>query len=75
MVEVTRLNGETMIINADLIELIEAKPDTIVSLTTGRKIILRDTAEDLLVKLQEFRASISKKPAIPSYTPLMSRVV
>ena len=59
MVEVTRLNGQTMILNGDLIELIEAKPDTIVSLNTGRKLILRDSAAELVDKLFEYRRAMA----------------
>ena len=37
MIEVTRLNGTTVLINSDLIETVEETPDTVISLTTGRK--------------------------------------
>ena len=40
MIEVTRLNGTTVLINSDLIETVEETPDTVISLTTGRKFIV-----------------------------------
>ena len=42
MIEVTRLNGTTVLINSDLIETVEETPDTVISLTTGKKFIVKD---------------------------------
>ena len=41
MIEVTRLNDTKLLINSDLIELVEETPDTVITLTTGRKLIVR----------------------------------
>ena len=41
MIEVTRLNGTKILINPDLIEFVEETPDTVISFTTGRKIIVK----------------------------------
>ncbi|MCR4400089.1 MAG: flagellar FlbD family protein [Syntrophomonadaceae bacterium] len=43
MVELTRLNGEKIAVNPDLIEYVEATPDTVVTLTTGRKFLVRES--------------------------------
>ncbi len=40
MIKVTKLNGRELVVNADLIEFIESTPDTLISLTTGRKIMV-----------------------------------
>ncbi len=64
MVEVTRLNGQRMILNGELIELIESRPDTIVSLTTGRKYIVQETIRELLQKLFEYRNTFTIKPQV-----------
>ena len=40
MIELTKLNGQKILVNCDLIELVEETPDTVVSFTTGRKIML-----------------------------------
>jgi flagellar protein FlbD len=45
VIQVTRLNGLPVIINADLIKFIEATPDTLISLTTGEKIMVREPVE------------------------------
>ena len=39
MVEVTKINGVKVLVNPDLIELVEETPDTVISFTTGRKIM------------------------------------
>ena len=41
MIEITKLNGQKVLINPSLIEMVEETPDTVISLTTGRKISVR----------------------------------
>ena len=41
MIKVTRINDKTLVINADLIEFVESIPDTMISLTTGKKIMVK----------------------------------
>ena len=47
MIEVTKLNDVKILINPDLIELVEETPDTVVTLTTGRKIIVKESRQDV----------------------------
>ena len=42
MIDLTRFNGTTFTVNSDLIEVIEETPDTVVTLTTGKKIIVKE---------------------------------
>ena len=53
MIEVTRLNGTKILINPDLIEFVEETPDTVISFTTGPKIIVKESRQEIknLVKL------------------------
>lgn len=53
MIEVTKINGQKILVNSDLIEVVEETPDTVMSLTTGRKIIVKESRQDVknLVKL------------------------
>ena len=55
MIEVTRINGKNIIINADLIEFIESTPDTIITTITGKKIIVTDAVKDVIVKVIKYR--------------------
>ena len=53
MIEVTKLNGAKVLINPDLLEEVEETPDTVLSFTTGRKIIVKESRQEIknLVKL------------------------
>jgi flagellar protein FlbD len=55
MIKVTRLNGSELVINADLIEFVEAIPDTIVSLVTGKKIMIKESTDAVIHKVAEFK--------------------
>ncbi len=54
MIELTRLNGKDLVVNAELIELIERTPDTILTLTTGRKIMVKESVEEVVKKVKEY---------------------
>ena len=58
MIKVQKINKKDLIINAELIEFVETTPDTIISMTTGKKIIVRDTPEELIKKVIEYRREI-----------------
>ncbi|MGN1206142.1 MAG: flagellar FlbD family protein [Eubacterium sp.] len=53
MIDVTRMNGKQFTVNSDLIETIEETPDTVITLTTGKKIIVKESRQEVknLVKL------------------------
>ena len=48
MIKLTQLNGHPIVVNMDLIELVESAPDTIVSLTTGKKIMVRESDDEVI---------------------------
>jgi len=56
MIRLTKINGQEFFINCDLMEFIESTPDTIISLTTGKKVIVKETAEDIIEKVIEFKS-------------------
>jgi len=60
MIKVTKINGQEFFLNSDLIEFLESTPDTIISLTTGKKVIVRETAVDVIKKIINFRSKILK---------------
>ena len=47
MIEVTKLNGKKLIVNAELIETIEETPDTVISFVTGKKIIVKESRQEV----------------------------
>jgi len=58
MIPVTRLNHLPLVLNADLIEWIEATPDTVIRLTTGQKLVVLESADEVVRRVLEFRRSI-----------------
>lgn len=58
MIILHRLNGATLGLNPDLIERIEANPDTVVTLTDGKKILVRETIDDIVELVTDYRAFI-----------------
>ena len=58
MIEITKLNGTRILINPDLIEIIESTPDTVISLTTGRKIIVKESRQEINNLVKSYRKDI-----------------
>ena len=58
MIEVTRLNGLPVVINADLIKFIEATPDTLISLTSGEKIMVREPVNLVTERVLKYRHQV-----------------
>jgi len=58
MIKLTRLNHTPLIVNSDLIEHIEVTPDTVVTLTSGQKLIVLESAEEIVEKVITFRRAI-----------------
>jgi len=58
MIQLTRLNHVPLVLNSDLIEHMEVTPDTVVTLTTGQKFVVLESAEEVLDRIIEFRRSI-----------------
>ncbi|HEY8313142.1 MAG TPA: flagellar FlbD family protein [Candidatus Baltobacteraceae bacterium] len=58
MIALTRLNGQPIMVNSDLIESIEPTPDTVVTLTSGNKLIVRDSMDVIQTRIIEFKRKI-----------------
>ena len=58
MIQLTRLNQVPLVVNADLIEHLEMTPDTLIVLTTGQKILVRETPNEIIDKVVRFRRSV-----------------
>jgi len=59
LIPITKLNEQKMIINCDLIELIESTPDTTLTMTTGRKIIIKESMDAVLEMIVTYKKSIA----------------
>ncbi|MCX5789206.1 MAG: flagellar FlbD family protein [Elusimicrobia bacterium] len=64
MIQLTRLNGTSFRVNAELIETVEACPDTVLSLATGNRIVVREKVDEVVARVIEYRKKVnSEKPA------------
>lgn len=54
MIQITRINGSKVIINALMIEHIEATPDTVITLVTGKKWIVKEPVEDIIAQVKQY---------------------
>ncbi len=55
MIHLTRLNNSSITINSDLIKFVEQSPDTVITLLNGEKILVRESSEQILDRIIEFR--------------------
>jgi flagellar protein FlbD len=58
MIALRRLNNQPIMVNPDLIESLEATPDTVVTLTSGNKLIVRDSMDEVRERIVEFKRRI-----------------
>ncbi len=58
MIKLTKINGEEIVVNAELIETVKATPDTVINLTTGRKILVLEEVDELIEKVIGYRRNI-----------------
>ena len=58
MIHLTRINRVPLVLNSDLIEHVEATPDTVISLTTGQKILVLESPSEIVDRVIQFRRSV-----------------
>lgn len=65
MIHLTKLNGAPFIVNADLIEQLEVTPDTVIILTTGTILVVRESVEEVVGRAIEYRRQTAAAPVSP----------
>ena len=68
MIVVKKINGEEIIVNCDLIQMIEFSPHAVMSLTTGEKLVVDETRVDILRKVVEYKRAIHKRAEVLAWT-------
>jgi len=58
MITVTRLNDAPLVINTDLIEFVESIPDTIISLTSGKKVMVKESIDEIVARIENYQRKI-----------------
>jgi flagellar protein FlbD len=59
MIRLTRINQAPLVLNSDLIEYLETTPDTVITLTTGQKLMVLESADEVTQKVIDFRRTIA----------------
>ena len=67
MIRLTRLNQLPMVLNSDLIEHIDVTPDTVITLTTGQILRVRETADEVVRRIVGFRRRIYSLEGDPAH--------
>lgn len=65
MILLTRLDGRELVVNSDLILTVEATPDTMVTLTTGDRLLVREAVQDVVDRAVAFRYRTMQGPGTP----------
>jgi flagellar protein FlbD len=60
MIRLRLINDTEIVLNSDLIEFMEATPDTVISLSTGKKMMVKESVADVIDKVVEFRNRVGK---------------
>ena len=58
MIHLTKLNNQPMVLNSELVEFIENKPDTVITLITGNKVVVLETTEEVIDRIVEYRRRV-----------------
>ena len=58
MIQLTRLNNSRLALNCDLIKYVEQAPDTVITLLSGEKLLVRETTEQVIERVRDFRRSV-----------------
>ncbi|HVR61758.1 MAG TPA: flagellar FlbD family protein [Polyangia bacterium] len=64
MICLTRLGGSEVVINADLIVTVERTPDTVITLTTGDRIMVKESVDDVVDRAATFRHRVLQGPGV-----------
>jgi len=62
MIKVTRINDEEIIVNAVMVEFVESTPDTVLSMVSGRKLMVRESVDEVRLKIQTYYQVIGLGP-------------
>ncbi len=73
MIKLTRLGGEAFILNADLIRYVEACPDTFITLTTGEKLVVTESCDEVLRRTVVYQQAKNLVPPPYRRSPMVER--
>jgi flagellar protein FlbD len=62
LIKVTRLNGKEFVVNAELIQFLEATPDTVITLVNHEKIVVKESIDEVIRRVLEYSRAIRSFP-------------
>jgi flagellar protein FlbD len=69
MIYITRLDHNTMVVNAELIATVESTPDTMLTLSNGHQFLVRETVAEVVAQVLEYRRQINGALRVASASP------
>jgi flagellar protein FlbD len=73
MIHLTRLNDKGFVVNCELIKFIESTPDTLITLTTGEKLMVKETVDQVIDATVNYRKKLYQEKPGPSPAPFRER--
>jgi flagellar protein FlbD len=73
MIQLTRLNGNCLIVNCDLIKHAEAAPDTVLTLITGEKLVVLESCDEVQQLAYDYRADVLRRAWPEALAPLSAK--
>lgn len=58
MINLTRMNDSTYTLNSELIEMVEETPDTVITLVSGKKLVVKESREEIIRLVEEYKRHI-----------------
>jgi flagellar protein FlbD len=68
MIPLVRLDGSDVVVNAELIATVEKTPDTMLTLTTGHHILVKQTVEEVVCEVIAYRRKLLAGPTVQDAT-------
>lgn len=66
MIELSRMNGDAFVLNADLIKTIESTPDTVLTLVSGERLMVREAISQICDRIESYRRRLFQPSALPN---------
>ena len=73
MIRLTRLNHQPIVINAEMIEYLEATPDTVLSLTNGQKMTVLESLDQVMAEIIDYQREIRQRPKVLNHEEPVER--
>ncbi|MBC8354145.1 MAG: flagellar FlbD family protein [Planctomycetes bacterium] len=72
MIKLSRLDGEQFVLNADLIRYVESRPDTFITLTSGERLVVAETMDEVFDRTVQYQQTKHLMPAPATHAPRQS---